>query len=92
MKEARRSKPLLVVPVQKTAACSGPRLWYQHDHEEHKSKTGRPKTTGPGLQLQVRVHPPLLGQIDKWIARQKQPISRAEAIRRLVDEKLSRRR
>ena len=56
-----------------------------------KSKTGRPKTTGPGLQLQVRVQPPLLVQIDKWIARQKQPISRAEAIRRLVDEKLSRR-
>jgi hypothetical protein len=60
--------------------------------QTRKSKAGRPRTTGPGVQLQVRVHPPQLTLIDKWIARQKETITRAEAIRRLVDLALGLRR
>src|SRR5215216_5196168 len=50
---------------------------------------GRPKTTGPGLGIQVRLHEPQLAALDRWIKAQPAPKpSRPEAIRRLAAEKL----
>jgi hypothetical protein len=46
---------------------------------------GRPRTTGPGRAMVVRMHDRQLSAIDGWIARQEETISRPEAIRRLVD-------
>jgi Arc/MetJ-type ribon-helix-helix transcriptional regulator len=43
---------------------------------------GRPITTGPGVQTLVRLHPPILDNLDAWIAAQPKPRpSRPEAIR-----------
>lgn len=47
-----------------------------------KNKVGRPKTTGSGLQLLVRMHKPQIEAIDGWI--RNSGISRPEAIRQLV--------
>ena len=33
----------------------------------------------------VRLHPDDMGRLDAWIARQREPLSRPEAIRRLVE-------
>jgi hypothetical protein len=55
-----------------------------------KKKPGRPKTTGPGEQVVVRLHPPMLGEIDKFADAAE--ITRAEAIRRLVEKALARKR
>jgi hypothetical protein len=46
---------------------------------------GRPKTTGPGRAMVVRMHDRQLVAIDDWIARQGELLSRPEAIRRLTD-------
>jgi hypothetical protein len=46
---------------------------------------GRPKTTGPGTGVLVKMHDPQLDAIDAWIAKQKPQPSRPEAIRRLVE-------
>jgi hypothetical protein len=52
---------------------------------------GRPKTTGLGVPALVRLHPPLLDNLDAWIAAHPEPRpSRPEAIRRLLDEALGR--
>jgi metal-responsive CopG/Arc/MetJ family transcriptional regulator len=53
-------------------------------------KVGRPRTTGSGEQVVVRMHEPMLGAIDEWIERQSpaRP-SRPEAIRRLVEQALA---
>lgn len=48
-----------------------------------KAKLGRPKTTGPGVAMLVRMHEPQLKAIDDWIG--EADISRPEAIRQLVD-------
>jgi hypothetical protein len=50
-----------------------------------KPKVGRPKTTGPGLPLIVRMHDRQISAVDGWIATQDDNVSRPEAIRRLVD-------
>lgn len=51
-----------------------------------------PKPTGWGRQIVVRMHSPLLGKLDDWIKAQPlenaKPISRAEAVRRLLDKAL----
>jgi hypothetical protein len=47
-------------------------------------KVGRPRTTGTGEQVVVRMHEPMLGTIDKWAAKQDDKPGRPEAIRRLV--------
>jgi hypothetical protein len=50
------------------------------------AKRGRPKTTGPGTGVMVKMHDPQLDAIDAWISKQKEPdLSRPEAIRRLVE-------
>jgi hypothetical protein len=51
-----------------------------------KRSAGRPKTTGPGTGILVKMHDPHLGAIDAWIVKQKDPgLTRPEAIRRLVE-------
>jgi hypothetical protein len=52
-----------------------------------KRRAGRPKTTGKGLLVGLRWHEPLLGQIDEWA--QSNNVTRAEAIRRLVEQALT---
>jgi hypothetical protein len=49
-----------------------------------RRKPGPPRTTGPGEQVVVRLHQPLLGFIDEWRFTQNGELSRAEAIRRLA--------
>jgi hypothetical protein len=56
--------------------------------KSNKPKVGRPKTTGPGLPLIVRMHDRQLSAIDAWIRVQGEDVSRPEAIRRLVDSGL----
>ena len=48
-----------------------------------------PPPTGKGLLIGVRVQPDLLEPLDDWIQRQREPRSRPEAIRRLVEIGLS---
>jgi hypothetical protein len=52
-------------------------------------KVGRPRTTGPGEQVIVRMHEPMLGTIDKWAGEQDDKPGRPEAIRRMVQLGLS---
>lgn len=44
-----------------------------------------PPPTGKGELIGVRLLPEPLGALDAWIARQREPMSRPEAIRRLMD-------
>ena len=46
-------------------------------------KIGRPKSTGAGTPMVVRMHKPQLKAIDQWIANT--GLTRPEAIRQLVD-------
>jgi len=52
-------------------------------------KRGRPKTTGRGEGILLRLHLPQIQALDEWIARQKNEPSRPEAIRRLVEQALA---
>lgn len=53
---------------------------------------GRPKTTGRGEAIVVRMHDPALADLDAWIAAQPDPKpSRPEAIRRLLERALDNR-
>jgi hypothetical protein len=47
-------------------------------------KRGRPKTTGRGMLIGVRLQPSGLSQLDTWIADQEDKPSRPEALRRLA--------
>jgi hypothetical protein len=52
-------------------------------------KRGRPKTTGRGAGLMVRMQEADLAALDAWIERHPEPKpSRPEAIRRLVEKGL----
>ena len=53
-------------------------------------KRGRPKTTGKGELIGVRILPPLLKELDAWIGRQEPSLSRPEAIRRFLERGLAR--
>jgi hypothetical protein len=53
-----------------------------------KRSRGRPKTTGRGEAILLRLHPPLLTHLDEWISERSLP-SRPEAIRRLLEVALS---
>jgi hypothetical protein len=48
-----------------------------------KVKTGRPKSTGAGTPMVVRMHEPQIAALDGWIG--EAGLSRPEAIRQLVD-------
>jgi hypothetical protein len=54
-----------------------------------KKKRG-PPATGQGIQIQVRIHPEKLAELDRWIATQADQPSRPEAIRRIVERTLAR--
>ena len=47
-----------------------------------------PAPTGKGTLIGVRAQPDMLRSIDAWIARQSEPLSRPEAIRRLLEQAL----
>jgi hypothetical protein len=53
-----------------------------------RKKPGPPRTTGPGEQVVVRLHNPMIGAIDAWRAAQSDTPTRAEALRRLAAEAL----
>ena len=48
-----------------------------------KKTRGRPKTTGTGTPLLVRMHGEQIRALDKW--RDDREVTRAEAIRRLLE-------
>jgi hypothetical protein len=48
-----------------------------------------PPATGKGEPILVRLQPAQLAGLDAWIARQNAPLSRPEAIRRLLDQALA---
>jgi len=54
-----------------------------------KTRRGRPKTTGRGEGIMLRLHPPLLHALGSWIANQEPRPSRPEAIRRLLERALA---
>jgi len=54
------------------------------------TKRGRPKTTGKGELIGVRILPPLLKRLDVWISGQVPRPSRPEAIRRFLERALAR--
>lgn len=51
-------------------------------------RRGRPRTTGPGTSIHLRVLDPTLEALDTWRAEQDDQPSRPEAIRRLVEKGL----
>lgn len=53
-----------------------------------KKRPGRPKTTGVGTQISVRVLPPLLKRIDAWAKDQDDKPTRPDAMRRLIERGL----
>jgi hypothetical protein len=53
-------------------------------------KRGRPKTTGKGELIGVRILPPLLKELDAWIREQEPRPSRPEAIRKFLERGLAR--
>lgn len=52
-------------------------------------RRGRPKTTGPGEQVKLTLHDPLLSEIDAYAAAQGDTPLRPEAIRRLTEAGLT---
>jgi hypothetical protein len=56
-------------------------------NEPPRRRPGRPKTTGPGEQIVIRVHEPMLSRID-WLA-QESEATRAETVRRLIEQALA---
>jgi len=50
-----------------------------------KKSRGRPKTTGTGTLVGVRLQSEALDRLDDWASRQKDQPSRPEAVRRLME-------
>lgn len=55
---------------------------------DNKKSRGRPKTTGTGTLIGIRLHEPELEEIDEWRRRQEDIPSRPEALRRLYKQGL----
>jgi hypothetical protein len=55
---------------------------------KQRKKPGPPRTTGPGEQVVVRLHNPLLAAIDDWCTAQEHAPTRAEALRQLSAQAL----
>jgi hypothetical protein len=53
-----------------------------------KKSRGRPRTTGPGVQIGIRWQAAELAAIDAWRRHEDGKLSRADAIRRLVEDAL----
>ena len=47
-----------------------------------------PLPTGIGTSINVRLQPAQLAALDKWISTQAKPVTRPEAIRSIIQEKL----
>lgn len=49
-----------------------------------------PAPTGKGVQIQVRLHEPMLSRVDEWVRKfaPGEGLSRPEAIRRMLNEYL----
>jgi hypothetical protein len=65
----------------------GPPLWYHGFMRKqivHPWKKRGPPPTGKGTQIQVRIQPALLAELDDWKAKHG-ILTRPEAIRRLVE-------
>jgi hypothetical protein len=57
-----------------------------------KRKKPGPAPTGIGLQIVVRMHPPMLKRLDREIDRRwkREDVTRPEAVRRLLDRAMAR--
>ena len=49
-----------------------------------KKKRRGPDPTGKGTLIGVRIHPPQLRALDTWISAQPTPMSRPEAVRKII--------
>jgi hypothetical protein len=58
------------------------------DNTKSKRARGRPKATGTGTLVGVRLQDDVLGRLDDWIARQPDETTRPEAMRRLMESGL----
>ena len=47
-----------------------------------------PKPTGKGTLVGVRIQPPMLAALDAFIAEEREPVSRPEAVRVLLKDSL----
>lgn len=54
--------------------------------QQTQGKRGRPATTGKGVTVGPRLHPPLLAALDRYIAKRGGGLSRAGAIREILAE------
>jgi hypothetical protein len=63
-------------------------MWYhsfmKKQTVEPQKKRG-PPATGKGESMHVRLQPAEMASLDAWIAKQREPVSRPEAIRRLIE-------
>ena len=52
-----------------------------------KKGRGRPKTTGAGTPVMVRIQPPMLDALDEWISKQEgRKPTRPEAVRKALSD------
>lgn len=66
-----------------------PKIAMSSINDNTKSR-GRPKTTGKGMLIGIRMLPDLLAALDAWIGNQPDPKpTRPEAARRLIWQALS---
>jgi hypothetical protein len=75
------------------ALLPGSPLWYLRTMKRpvrgaKKSKRGRPKTTGPGFSINVRLQAEQLEHLDDWIAKRRKSRSRPQAIRAILEQAL----
>jgi hypothetical protein len=68
--------------------CASTKFMNKSIASKKKRGRGRPKTTGTGVQVVVRLHNPMLTGIDRLRCTQEDEPTRAEAIRRIVYQEL----
>jgi len=56
--------------------------------ETFQKKRRGPVPTGKGIQIQVRLQPDLISNLDNWIEENAPKASRPEAIRQILKEKV----
>jgi len=105
---AARSASVTVSVAHKEASCVGLEpggkcllplgslFWYHKPMPRSilgtKKSRGRPKATGPGVQIGMRWQATMLDALDNWRRNQPDLPARPEAIRRLVERALKRKR
>lgn len=83
----------MVRAVGKLPLPFGPNNWYlifmSASIKDTNNSVGRPKTTGTGTQVNLRLHDPLLSHIDRWNREfAPQCKTRQDAIRKMLNEYL----